>query len=148
MKTIALALVLGWLALPVAAADGEWITDLPKAQAKAKEENKLVLVDFTGSDWCPPCIQLHKNVFSSSEFKEFAKKNLVLVEVDFPRRKEQPEPLKKANRELARKYDIDGYPTVIVFDSNGKQLKRTVGNTGLNAKAYVEDLAKLKGKSS
>ena len=148
MKIIALALITGWLGFSAAAAEGEWMTDLAKAQEKAKAEKKLVLVDFTGSDWCPPCIQLHKNVFSSNEFKEFAKKNLVLVEVDFPRRKEQPEPLKKANRELAKKYDIDGYPTVIVFDSNGKQLKRSVGNAGLSAKAYVEDLAKLKEKSS
>jgi protein disulfide-isomerase len=148
MKIIALALILSCLAFPVAAAEGEWMTDLAKAQEKAKEEKKLVLVDFTGSDWCPPCIQLHKNVFSSSEFKEFAKKNLVLVEIDFPRRKEQPEPLKKANRELAKKYEIDGYPTVIVFDSNGKQVKRTVGNTGMSAKDYVADLAKLKDKSS
>lgn len=147
MRKIVLALIGGWLAFQVAAAEGDWITDLAKAQEKAKAEKKLVLVDFTGSDWCPPCKALHKNVFSSSEFNEFAKKNLVLVEIDFPRKKEQSADLKKANRELAKKHDIDGYPTVIVFDSTGKQLSKKVGYSGASAKDYVAELAKLKEKS-
>jgi len=148
MKKIALGVIVGWLAFQVAAAEGEWMTDFAKAQEKAKAENKLVLVDFTGSDWCPPCKALHKNVFSSAEFAEFAKKNLVLVEVDFPRRKEQSEQVKKANRELAKKHEIDGYPTVIVFDSKGKQLDKKVGYSGANAKEYVAELQKMKDKSS
>ena len=147
MKRIALALMGSWLAFQVAAAEGEWLTDLAKAQEKAKTEKKLVLVDFTGSDWCPPCKALHKNVFTSSEFSEFAKKNLVLVEVDFPRKKEQSPEVKKANRELAKKHDIDGYPTVIVFDSAGKQLSKKVGYSGASAKDYVAELAKLKEKN-
>jgi len=147
MKKIALGLVLGWFAFQVAAAEGEWMTDLAKAQEKAKAEKKLVLVDFTGSDWCPPCRALHKNVFSSSEFDEFAKKNLVLVEVDFPRKKEQSEQLKKANRELAKKHEIDGYPTVIIFDSNGKQLDKKVGYSGASAKDYVAQLQKIKERT-
>jgi len=138
---------LGWFAFQVAAAEGEWMTDLVKAQEKAKAEKKLVLVDFTGSDWCPPCRALHKNVFSSSEFDEFAKKNLVLVEVDFPRKKEQSEQLKKANRELAKKHEIDGYPTVIIFDSNGKQLDKKVGYSGASAKDYVAQLQKIKERT-
>jgi protein disulfide-isomerase len=148
MKKIALAVMIGWLAFQVAAAEGEWMTDLAKAQEKAKAEKKLVLVDFTGSDWCPPCKALHKNVFSSAEFAEFAKKNLVLVEVDFPRKKEQSEQMKKANRELAKKHEIDGYPTVIVFDSNGKQLDKKVGYSGKNAKDYIAELQKIKETSS
>jgi len=139
---------MSWLAFQVAAAEGDWMTDLAKAQEKAKAEKKLVLVDFTGSDWCPPCKALHKNVFSSEEFAEFAKKNLVLVEVDFPRKKEQSDQLKKANRELAKKYEIDGYPTVIVFDGSGKQLKKDVGYSGAGAKDYVAELKKIKGESS
>src|SRR6267143_1283019 len=147
MKKIALGLVLGWIAFQVAAAEGEWMTDLAKAQEKAKAENKLVLVDFTGSDWCPPCKALHKNVFSSAEFEEFAKKNLVLVEVDFPRKKEQSEQVKKTNRELAKKHEIDGYPTVIIFDSNGKQLDKKVGYSGASAKDYVAQLQKIKERT-
>ena|SRR5688572_10131313 len=144
MKRIVVALAGVWLAFQAAAAEGEWMTDFAKAQAKAKTEKKLVLVDFTGSDWCPPCKALHKNVFSSSEFAEFAKKNLVLVEIDFPRKKEQSEDVKKANRALAKKHEIDGYPTVIVFDSEGKQLSKKVGYSGASAKDYVAELAKLK----
>ena len=137
-----------WLATAVSAAEAEWLTDLPTAQARAKAEKKLVLMDFTGSDWCPPCKALHKNVFSATEFKEFAAKNLVLVEVDFPNRKEQSAELKKANRELQRKHNIEAFPTVIVFDASGKQVLRQEGyppNT--NAKDYVTELAKLKKSS-
>jgi len=148
MKKILLGLViLGWITFQVAAAESEWMTDLGKAQEKAKAEKKLVLVDFTGSDWCPPCRALHNNVFTSAEFNEFAAKNLILVEVDFPRKKEQTEQLKKANRELAKKQEIDGYPTVIVFDSNGKQLDKKVGYGGGSAKDYVAQLQKIKDKS-
>ena len=72
---------------------------------KAKAEKKMVLMDFTGSDWCPPCKALHKNVLTSPEFEAYADKNLVLVEVDFPRTKPQTEELKAANKALAEKYD-------------------------------------------
>src|SRR5712671_809845 len=75
-----------------------WDDDYAKALAQAKAEKKLLLMDFTGSDWCGWCIKLDKEVFSKPEFKEYAKKSLVLVEVDFPRAKEQSETLKKANQ--------------------------------------------------
>jgi len=101
---------------------GEWLTDLPKAQEQAKKDNKLVLLDFTGSDWCGWCIKLKKEVFDTKEFKDYADKNLVLVEVDFPRKKQQSEEQKKANQALQEKYKIEGYPTIIVLDSEGKQI--------------------------
>jgi thiol:disulfide interchange protein len=65
MKKIALCLIASWALLQVSAAEGDWLTDLSKAQAKAKTEKKLVLMDFNGSDWCPPCKALRKNVLSS-----------------------------------------------------------------------------------
>ncbi len=143
MKIMALGLLVGFMAAQALAADGTWLTDLPKAQEKAKAEKKMVLVDFTGSDWCPPCKALHKNVLSSPEFLSYAKDNLVLVEIDFPRTKPQSDTLKKTNKELAKKHDIEGYPTVIVFDSNGKELLKDVGYDGKGKAAdYV---AKLKG---
>src|SRR5688500_409737 len=120
MKTLVAAVLGLFLVFNLQAAKDDWMTDLAKAQAKAKTEKKLVLVDFTGSDWCPPCMALHKNVFSAKEFGEYAKKNLVLVEIDFPRRKQLPPDLQKANRALAEKYNIESFPTVLVFDSNGK----------------------------
>jgi len=145
MKSIALGLLLGFVATQVFAGEGEWLTDLAKAQEKAKAEKKMVLVDFTGSDWCPPCKALHSNVLTSEEFSKFAKDNLVLVEVDFPRSKPQSADQKKANKELAKQYEVKGYPTVIVFDSQGKQLSKKVGyDKSVTAKDYVADLKKLK----
>src|SRR6266478_4278624 len=104
MKKIAIGLLASWALLLQAGAEEQWLTDLPKAQAKAKEEKKLVLMDFTGSDWCGFCIKLNKEVFSKPEFTEYAKKNLVLVEVDFPTKKELSAAQKKANAALKEKY--------------------------------------------
>src|SRR6476646_8131652 len=87
-------------------AEASWQTDLKKAQTEAKTSNKLMLLDFTGSDWCGWCIKLNREVFSKPEFKEYAAKNLVLVELDFPRTKTLADSLKKQNEELASKYGI------------------------------------------
>src|SRR5213593_3012649 len=106
MKKIAIGLFACLALLQVGAEELNWLTDLPKAQAQAKKENKLVMLDFTGSDWCGWCIKLNKEVFSKSEFAEYAKKNLVLVEVDFPRRKAQSADQKKANEALQGKYNV------------------------------------------
>src|SRR5438876_9375189 len=122
MKRIAFGLLACCLLLQARAGEGVWLTDLSKAQWQAKAENKLVLMDFNGSDWCPPCKQLKKNVLSTSEFEKFAKDHLVLVDVDFPRSKEQPKALKDANEKLQQKFNIEGYPTIIVLDGDGKQL--------------------------
>jgi thiol:disulfide interchange protein len=85
MKKLGLSLVAVLAFIKISrAAEGNWLTDFEKAQTMAKEQKKLVLMDFTGSDWCPPCKLLHKNVLTSKEFVEFAKDNLVLVVVDFP----------------------------------------------------------------
>ena len=121
----------------------QWLTDVPKAQAQAKAEHKLVMLDFTGSDWCGWCIKLHREVFSKPEFAEYAKKNLVLVEVDFPRSKKQSQELKNANQALQKKYEIQGYPTIIVLNGEGKK----VGELGYQPggpKAFIAELNKLK----
>jgi thioredoxin-related protein len=104
------------------AAKPGWSVSLPQAQAQAKAENKFVVMDFTGSDWCPWCIKLDKEIFSTPEFADFASKNLVLVEVDFPRRKPQSTKLKRANRSLEEKFKVEGYPTVVVLNSEGKKV--------------------------
>ena len=144
MKRFILLLVTVFASGTLFAAEGEWLTDLTKAQAKAKEEKKLVLLDFTGSDWCPPCKNLHKTVLTSEEFAKFAKDNLVLVEVDFPKSKPQSAELKAANAKLSDKFKIEGYPTVIVLDASGKEVFKEVGYGGTSAKDYVAKLAKLK----
>src|SRR5688572_1046208 len=97
-----------------------WHTDLGAAQAKAYAENRFVLVNFTGSDWCSWCVRLKDEVFSKPEFERFAGNHLVLVEVDFPRRKPQNPAQKQANKALAEKYFVQGYPTVVVLNSKGE----------------------------
>jgi protein disulfide-isomerase len=144
MKKMTMGLLLCWVALQSMAAEKtEWLTDLPKAQAKARAEHKLVVMDFTGSDWCVWCKKLDKEIFSTPEFADYAAKNLVLVEVDFPNHKEQTADLKKANQALSEKYSIQGYPTVIVLNGDGKK----VGELGYmegGPKAFTAELDKLK----
>lgn len=98
-----------------------WSTDLEKAFAQAKKEKKQVLVEFTGSDWCPPCITMRKNVFSKKEFVSAASKKFILVELDFPNGDEE---LKNKNGPYAEKYKIDSFPTVILFGADGKEFSR------------------------
>lgn len=98
-----------------------WTTDLDKAFEKAKAEKKSVLVEFTGSDWCPPCIAMRKNVFSKKEFVDAASKKYVLVELDFPK---GDKAVADKNEPMAKKYKIDGFPTVILFTSEGKEFTR------------------------
>jgi thioredoxin-related protein len=128
MKTLALTL-LTVLAFGSAAraAEAKWNTDLPAAIAKAKAENKTVLVNFTGSDWCGWCIKLKNETFTKQEFNDYAAKNLVLVELDFPRSKPQPDALKQANRKLQSQYQVRGFPTLVALDGNGKELWKNPG---------------------
>ena len=122
-----------------------WQTDYKKAQQEAKTNNKLLLLNFTGSDWCGWCIKLHKEVFSQPEFAAYAKKNLVLVEVDFPKRKEQTADLKKANQALSEKYKIEGYPTIIVLNGEGDQVGKL--DYMNSPKPFIAKLDELKKKS-
>ena len=98
-----------------------WSTNLEKAFVKAKAEKKSVLVEFTGSDWCPPCIAMRKNVFSKKDFVDEASKKYILVELDFPKGDKE---LADKNQPLAEKYKIEGFPTVILFNSTGKEFNR------------------------
>jgi len=143
MKKIAVGLIACWALLQAGAGELQWLTDLPKAQEKAKAEHKLVMLDFTGSDWCGWCIKLNKEVFSKPEFAEYAAKNLVPVEVDFPSKKQQTAEQKKANQALQKKYKIEGYPTIIVLDGEGKKIGELGYQPG-GPKAFIEAVEKLK----
>jgi protein disulfide-isomerase len=134
--------------MPVSSlAAADWLTDLPKAQAQARTENKAVLVDFTGSDWCGWCIRLKKEVFSAPDFATYAEKNLVLVEIDFPKHKAQSPALKGANEALSAKYHIEGFPTVVVLNPQGGELGRLGYDPG-GPKAFIRQLAQLTGRQS
>jgi len=108
-RFIILFIIAQWIAI---SASGEiWLIDYEKALRKAKEENRHVLVDFTGSDWCGWCIRLNKEVFSTKEFKEFASGHLVCVKIDFPKKKKLPREVAERNDRLQRKFGVRGYPT-------------------------------------
>jgi len=130
-----------------AAASG-WLDDYHKAQEEAKASHKLLLLNFTGSDWCGWCIRLDQDVFSKSDFKDFATKNLVLLELDFPRpggsrAQAQTAELKKQNLDLARQYNVFGFPTLIVLDGNGQKLWQFEGYLpGTELIAQLEKLHK------
>ena len=142
MKKLILSLLL--LATVTARAEVTWLTDLDAAKAKGVKENKPVLVDFTGSDWCPPCIQLHKVVFESAEFAAVASK-YVLVELDYPRKTPQAPELKAKNAELSKQFGISGFPTVLLIDAkSGEVFGKTVGFGGQTAKEYLDKLASFK----
>lgn len=124
MKKLILSLLL--LATVTARAELTWLTDLDEAKKVATKENKKLLVDFTGSDWCGYCIKLHKEVFDTPEFEKFAK-DFVLVELDFPKRKEQPAAEKTKNQAAQKKYSVNGFPTVLILTVGGKVLNRAEG---------------------
>jgi len=125
-----------------------WLDDYHKAQDEAKSSHKLLLLNFTGSDWCGWCIRLDQDVFSQSDFKDYANKNLVLLELDFPRPggsrwQGQAAELKKQNLGLARQYDVHGFPTLIVLDGNGQKLWQFEGYLpGAELIAQLEKLHK------
>ncbi len=120
----------------------EWETDFDKAAALAKESGRYLLADFSGSDWCGWCVKLDREVFSKKEFKKYAKENLVLALIDFPRSKPQSKKEKERNAALARKYGVKGFPAVLVFSPQGELVGRTGYQPG-GAEAYVQHLREM-----
>ncbi len=101
-----------------------WTTDYKAALAVAANQHRNVFLFFTGSDWCGWCKKLDGEILSTPEFKAYAGAKLVLVELDFPRQKEQSEAVKSQNQELQRQFKIQGYPTVIVLNPQGESVGR------------------------
>lgn len=145
-----IAALIASASVSLAATEG-WTTDLEAAKARAKAENKPIFVYFTGSDWCGWCIRLDKEVLHKPEFKAYAKESLVLLEVDFPRKPENKEKqsaeLKAQNKDLDKKFKVEGYPTVFVTDAD----LNTLGETGYREggpEKYIEHLKELIAKAA
>lgn len=140
--------LLVFIATATLATGAEWGTDWEAAKTQAKKENKPIFVNFTGSDWCGWCIKLEKEVFSKKAFKDYAKDNLVLMEVDFPRKekKKQSKEVKAQNKKLDKEYKIEGYPTLFLLDAGGKKLSDDVGYRKGGPEAYVKHLKELLAK--
>ncbi len=142
MKKMLVAIAIGCFWLQTQAAESTWLTELPKAEAQAKSQNKIVLMDFTGSDWCSWCIKFDKEVLDTPEFQDYATKNVVLVKLDYPHTIVQSDDLKKANAALEAQYKITGFPTLVVLDKDGKEIGRQVGYSEGGPKVFI---AKLEG---
>jgi thioredoxin-related protein len=124
----------------------EWLTDFKRAQQEAKAKNKPLLIEFTGSDWCPPCRLMQREVFATPEFQNYAAKNFILLEVDFPQRKELPRELAAQNTELAQKFAVEGFPYIVLLGGDGKKLAERVGyDPGEGAVSFIAWLEKWKG---
>lgn len=120
----------------------DWQTDFIKAKTIATEENKPIVLVFQGSDWCAPCIKLDREIWSSEDFKSYAKENFVMLKADFPRRKQNAlsDSQAKANAKLAETYNKGGlFPLVVILDSKGKVLGET-GYKKTTPKVYIDEL--------
>ncbi|HWZ96063.1 MAG TPA: thioredoxin family protein [Opitutaceae bacterium] len=114
-----------------------WLTDFAAAKQQAASENKKLLLDFTGSDWCGYCKLLDAEVLGTDAFKDFAK-DYVLVRIDFPRSTELPPALKQQNDALAQQFQVGGFPTLIAMDSSGREITRQSGyQPGSGPQAYL-----------
>ncbi len=115
-----------------------WETDVDAAIALAKKEDKAVMLEFTGSDWCPPCIMMAKKVFSKEEFFKNASEDYVLVHLDFPNGDKE---LKEKNEPYAEKYEIEGFPTVILLDSDGEEFDRFIASSFPDVDKFLAKLS-------
>ena len=146
VKTLRLFLFTAAVSLvfaPLTRAESNWLHDWNKAQEEAKANHKLLFLNFTGSDWCGWCIKFGKDVLSQPQFKNFAHENLVLVELDFPRRKSQPTEEKKQNVQLAQQYEVLGFPTIVVLNSSGQKVWQFDGYFPDGPEAFIAQLQKL-----
>ncbi|MBD3748890.1 MAG: thioredoxin family protein [Sphingobacteriales bacterium] len=121
-----------------------WLLDFSEAKFIAQKENKHILISFSGSDWCGPCILMHKEILDQSAFINYAKDHLVLVKADFPRLKKNqlsPEQLKK-NNDLALKYNPEGdFPLTVLTDAEGKVIHIWSGFPGGTSEEFVKQVA-------
>ncbi|PSR09199.1 MAG: thioredoxin family protein [Candidatus Arcticimaribacter sp.] len=123
----------------------EWRTDWDTAKVEAEQGNKKIILIFSGSDWCIPCIKLEKEIWENSSFIQYAEQHYVLFRADFPKRKKNklPETIQQLNDRLAAEYNPKGYfPLVVVLDSKGK-VKGQLGYEKLTPKAYIALIEQL-----
>jgi protein disulfide-isomerase len=126
-RSITSALSAAVLACTAFAVHAESAESLESILQQARSANKPILLEFTGSDWCPPCKMMQKEVFSTDAFKKFADSDILFVKLDFPKSREQADEVKTRNRSLAEKYNIEGFPTLVVLSPQGEELSRQVG---------------------
>jgi thioredoxin-related protein len=130
-------------ALPTFCEAEGWTTDYAKAVERAKTEDKAILLDFTGSDWCGWCMKMKKETLDTPPFKQYAEKNLVLVEVDFPHNTPQSDAVKAQNQQLSQRFQVSGFPAFIILSKTGKLLGRQDGYLEGGPVAFLAQLKKF-----
>ena len=136
MKVLAMVLITTMIS-------GEWLHDFQVAKDKATAENKYILLNFSGSDWCGPCIKLKKEVFENESFISLAEEKLVLLNADFPRSKKNQltKEQTQRNEALAEKYNPNGkFPFTLLLDANGKILKEWDGYVFASQDKFIEEI--------
>ena len=142
MKKIALGIILFVSTIGFAQ---DWQTDLEAAKKLATDQNKNIIIVFSGSDWCAPCIKLDKNIWQSDAFKNQSANDWILLKADFPRKKanELSKDQTAHNRKLAEKYNIEGsFPLVVLVDKNGKVLGK-MGFKNVSPEEYIKMIQAL-----
>lgn len=143
MKTLLATILL------VTTISGTWLTDFAKAQEEARTQQKHILLNFSGSDWCAPCIMMKREVFEKEAFQNFATQNLVLVRADFPRnKKNQLDPAQKShNEKLAERYNPQGkFPLTLLLDADGNVIQTWDGYQKETSEEFVGLLEKALAK--
>lgn len=129
-----------FLSLSASSFAQNWNFDLEQAKTKAQKEQKEILLVFSGSDWCAPCIKLDQEIWQSEEFKNHAKDKLVLLKADFPKRKNNrlPEEQQQKNNLLAEQYNPNGhFPFVVLLNANGEVVNQ-LGYKNLSPAKYIQ----------
>ena len=123
-----------------------WETDFTKAKQEAHASNKLILLNFSGSDWCGPCIRMHKEIFETATFSEYANAHLVLLNADFPRLKKHQlsKEQEEKNEALAERYNKKGiFPLTLLLTEDGKVLKEWEGFPAGAASGFLNELKSI-----
>lgn len=127
-----------------------WLTDFSQAKNLSKEKHEYILLNFSGSDWCSGCIKLHKNIFDSQAFQQYAEDHLILLNADFPRSKKNslPADQQKKNDALADKYNPKGiFPYTVLLNSDGTILKKWEGYYEGGAENFVQEIKSVDANS-
>jgi thioredoxin-related protein len=143
MKAFILLFV--YLALTDTVDSGEWLNDFDQAKQEAKQGNRKILLNFSGSDWCAPCIKMKKDVFEKPEFGDYAAKHLVLVRADFPRHKKNQLSTQQTahNEQLAEKYNSQGkFPFTLLLDAEGKVIQTWDGYQDATVNDFIKQIDK------
>lgn len=143
---ILLFMLLSFFATPI-----KWTGNFKQAKSEASGTNKLILINFSGSDWCGPCIRLRKDILESASFEDYAAVNLVLVRADFPRQKKNQLSSEQVsqNELLADRYNPEGkFPFTLLVDMNGKVLKTWDGYPNELAEKFVSEIKLLTNVSN